>query len=471
MRRDTPVLLNHGGRVTLVLTLLALPLFSCADSQSVACSSGVFCPAGWRCSGDGESCIVDTCGDSITQDNEACDDGNTTSNDGCNSDCSSNERCGNGIKDPSEVCDDGNTLSGDGCSRDCLSDETCGNKYLDVSRGEVCDDGNNIAGDRCSHNCKSDETCGNGFMDPGETCDDGNNANDEICSADCKIAGTGCGNGQRDAGEECDDGDRDDEDDCLSTCQFARCGDGIVSHVPSRPEQCDDGKETASCNLDCTKTKCGDGIVNGTAGEQCDNGSPDTDTPHCTKACRVSFCGDGYYNDTNEKCDDGNGDYCGTCSSTCQAERAAKHAKGSIEAVEANKLKDGDSFTLYDGQYGVVPVTFEFKDRPNSDTHIKRNGNAQTMAKAIEQAINEYRKLQIQASIDKGQQNRVFLTHKHKTSYGNQEIIARVKDNSFKVDGMKGGVAGDCLEGVGCKSDDDCAPGLGCKDTTCQKKP
>jgi cysteine-rich repeat protein len=470
MRRDTFGLVTHSGSATFVLTLLALSLSSCTDSQSVRCSSGLFCPAGWRCSGNGEACILDSCGDGITQDHEACDDGNTLSGDGCNSTCSSNESCGNGFKDPGEVCDDNNTLSGDGCSSDCRSDETCGNGYRDLAKGEVCDDGNEIEGDKCSQNCRSDETCGNGFKDPGETCDDGNNDNGDGCSADCKVAGTGCGNGQIEANEECDDGNHNDHDDCLNdSCQLARCGDGITAHDASRREECDDGGETASCDLDCTWSKCGDGIVNGAAGEQCDNGAPDRDTAQCTKECRISYCGDGYHNTAaGEACDDGNGDYCGTCKSTCREARPAAHARGSIEAVPSNTLSSGESFTLYDGMYGARPVTFEFQAQPWLTTHIKIEGTAPAMANAIQNAINSYGPLQIRAAIDPVRNTRVLLTHVYPSSYGNHTISKRVSNASFKVEGMSDGNAGDCLPGVGCKSTEDCAPGLTCTDKICQ---
>jgi cysteine-rich repeat protein len=66
---------------------------------------------------------------------EACDDGNTTSGDGCNDECVVEPGyncdvyqqpcklavCGDGIYDwPYESCDDGNTTSGDGCSSTCV---------------------------------------------------------------------------------------------------------------------------------------------------------------------------------------------------------------------------------------------------------------------------------------------------------------------------------------------------------------
>jgi cysteine-rich repeat protein len=62
-------------------------------------------------------CILLTCGDGKVDPNEACDDSNNRSGDGCPADCSA--PCGDGVLDPTEVCDDGNTDDRDGCSADC----------------------------------------------------------------------------------------------------------------------------------------------------------------------------------------------------------------------------------------------------------------------------------------------------------------------------------------------------------------
>jgi len=71
--------------------------------------------------------------------------------------------CGDGKVGLGEVCDDGDTTSGNGCSADCLSKETCGNGIVDPIRlgpmlaalpNEQCDDGNLVSGDGCSSNCK-----------------------------------------------------------------------------------------------------------------------------------------------------------------------------------------------------------------------------------------------------------------------------------------------------------------------------
>ena len=49
--------------------------------------------------------------------------------------------CGNGSVEPGEACDDGNTKSDDGCSSTCKK-ESCGDKIVQLGLGEQCDDGN-----------------------------------------------------------------------------------------------------------------------------------------------------------------------------------------------------------------------------------------------------------------------------------------------------------------------------------------
>jgi cysteine-rich repeat protein len=64
--------------------------------------------------------------------------------------------CGNGSLDAGEECDDGNTTSGDGCSNLCVNESLCGNGSVDG--GEQCDDGNLVNGDGCSDLCTVEGT-------------------------------------------------------------------------------------------------------------------------------------------------------------------------------------------------------------------------------------------------------------------------------------------------------------------------
>lgn len=75
-----------------------------------------------------------------TSRSEACDDGNTHNDDGCNAECTAIEQgavcdvplgaqstctivCGDGYRFVTETCDDGNTRNNDGCSADCSTVE------------------------------------------------------------------------------------------------------------------------------------------------------------------------------------------------------------------------------------------------------------------------------------------------------------------------------------------------------------
>ena len=130
--------------------------------------------------------------------------------------------CGNGLRVVGEECDDGNTTSGDGCSASCdveagwvcfedgsasLCAYTCGDGVLDVLSGEECDDGaanSDTEADACRERCVA-AACGDGVVDDGEECDDGEeNAamGRDACRPDCRLPF--CGDGVLDEGEYCD---------------------------------------------------------------------------------------------------------------------------------------------------------------------------------------------------------------------------------------------------------------------------
>jgi fibro-slime domain-containing protein len=159
----------------------------------------------------------------LTKD-EACDDGNTVSGDGCANNCLSVEtgyscvipgqpcrpvaRCGDGLSVLPEQCDDGNTVAGDGCSAGCkieigwkcdgspsaCSHTTCGDGKIEGA--ESCEDGNSMPFDGCSADCQNEPSCkgsgactskcGDGIV-LNEECDDGNNTDGDGCSHDCKV--------------------------------------------------------------------------------------------------------------------------------------------------------------------------------------------------------------------------------------------------------------------------------------------
>jgi len=67
-------------------------------------------------------------------------------------DCPALPECGNAVTDPGEICDDGNTSTCDGCSADCMRvDGLCGDGARECV--EQCDDGNLLEGDGCESDC------------------------------------------------------------------------------------------------------------------------------------------------------------------------------------------------------------------------------------------------------------------------------------------------------------------------------
>lgn len=162
--------------------------------------------------------------------------------------------CGNGTLEKDEACDDGNKNSGDGCSSNCLATE----------KGFSCP----TAGQAC----RQIALCGDGLVADSEQCDDGNKDDGDGCSQRCKIergkkcsgtpsvcTDTVCGDGNIEGSESCDDGNRIPFDGCSETCQkepdcengpcTSTCGDGLVLN-----EECDDGnlKDGDGCSSKCT---------------------------------------------------------------------------------------------------------------------------------------------------------------------------------------------------------------------------
>jgi fibro-slime domain-containing protein len=161
------------------------------------------------------------CGDGVLTDDEACDDGNTASSDGCGGDCFTIDqgfscaipgqpcrpiaRCGDGLVAVSEQCDDENLDDLDGCSARCK-----------FELGKKCEGEPSIC---------SDAQCGNGDPEGAESCDDGNTTPFDGCSSLClrepDCSGLSCTSDCGDGlviNEDCDDGNAIDGDGCSSTC-------------------------------------------------------------------------------------------------------------------------------------------------------------------------------------------------------------------------------------------------------------
>jgi fibro-slime domain-containing protein len=203
---------------------------SCSSDQAAQAPHG----AGGTGSGGTGGLVLDTdagvdgpptpgCADGILTPDEACDDHNLNSGDGCAGNCRSLERgwscptpgqaciriarCGDGFAAFPELCDDGNTTAGDGCSATCkvevgykcagepsvCTPTTCGDGVQEGA--ESCEDTNVLPFDGCSTLCQAEpdcsagactSRCGDGLV-LGEACDDGNNNDGDGCSATCTL--------------------------------------------------------------------------------------------------------------------------------------------------------------------------------------------------------------------------------------------------------------------------------------------
>ena len=228
------------------------------------------------------------------------------------------DTCGNEIIDEGEDCDDGNTISGDGCESDCTwsceSDADC----LD---GSVCN-GNEVC-DTEAHVCEFGEPRVDGFVclaDPRSLCLDGG----------CQISLCGDGFLDTGGGEFCDPVPPDPACvDCRYACdRDDDCGDdGLAcngtefcdrdAHLCDRRDVPPDGSEcdpSASVRMiclsgNCQESICGDAFVDGDGGETCEDGNAvngDGCENDCTWTCvRNGDCDDGRVCNGAETCDAG----------------------------------------------------------------------------------------------------------------------------------------------------------------------
>jgi len=302
-------------------------------------------------SGDGCSaaCIVEFCGDTVTNNvTEACDDGNDSNTDSCLNTCAS-PSCGDSfVWVGHEVCDDANTDDGDYCSANCNAViGTCQDNI--VQTNEVCDDGNGVQTDACLNNC-TPNTCGDGYRNIGtEACDDGNTANGDYCNSSCTAVTGSCMDGIVQTGEACDDGNGANTDACTNACQAAICSDGFIR---AGVESCDDGNTSNGdgCSSSCQEEICGDGVVQ--AGEACDDGNA-VNSDACSTVCAFTVCGDGHIQPDYEACDDGDASGGDGCSAAC--------------AVESGWACSGDDVSIC-GQ-------FQTNDNPDYEPPVSAGGS------------------------------------------------------------------------------------------------
>ena len=347
------------------------------DEDGDGCSSKCKIEIGWNCRKGSDSksiCTEIACGNGKVEPDlgESCDDGNRNSGDGCSANCHSEsgwdctktddsgksictKTCGNGKIEPEfgEACDDGNSTDDDGCSSSCKVEagyqcvvpngatasvcyaRICGDGI--VAGDESCDDGNTTDGDGCSSKCKREsgyhcpvtggacekDVCGDGIVTGDESCDEGNATTTDGCvncqiqpGWECLTPGAPCtqtavcSDGKLQGIEECDEGEKNKTAGCVNcvitngwrcpkageACVQGKCGDGIVD----KGESCDDGNDIAGdgCSPDCKiepifeckgvtcRPICGDGLTLTEAGEECDDGN-NIAGDGCSPDCKV----------------------------------------------------------------------------------------------------------------------------------------------------------------------------------------
>ncbi|HEY2729453.1 MAG TPA: DUF4215 domain-containing protein [Polyangia bacterium] len=231
---------------------------NCEDGNTTSgdgCSSTCVIESHYTCPKIGMPCVHDViCGDHMIEGKEECDDGNTTSGDGCAADCTLEcgwqcppgavcraAKCGDGKVAGNEQCDDGNTTDGDGCGADC----TLESKPVAVAEGWVCTSPAGATGCKGPTTCTT-SVCGNKIKEGSEQCDDGNTATGDGCSPFCRL-----------------------EPVCPAAggaCATA-CGDGLLLPIDkANGQECDDGNTVGGdgCSATCKVEpgfKCNDVIV------------------------------------------------------------------------------------------------------------------------------------------------------------------------------------------------------------------
>lgn len=341
-------------------------------ADGAACGTGKVCKAG--------TCIDAVCGDGVTSAPEECDDGNTTSGDGCDGckfscvstdaarNCKSADAC---VADG--TCDDGKhtctagaakadgTTCGTGlvCKAGACVAASCGDGI--VSGTEQCDLGSgNGPGTGCEVDCKfscskAPDSCADAEPCNGaETCATvtvGGKTGQKCAAgtplADGTACGTGktckagvctsalCGNGTLDAGEDCDFGSGNGPGTgCETSCKFS---------CTTAPDSCSDGNP---CNGAET---CGVVTVGGKTGQKCSAGTALAACAACGSGgvcvggtCKSSVCGDGCVDATkSETCDP---PASGTCDASCKKIVPAVCGNGVREAGE--QCDDGNTTNL-----------------------------------------------------------------------------------------------------------------------------
>ncbi len=137
------------------------------------------------------------------------------------------------------------------------------------------------------------------------------------------------------------------------------CGDKIVQEG----EECDEGSgnsDMAGCTAECRLNVCGDGLK-WIGEEQCDLGEENDDSWKCTHECLRNICGDGHQLEGIEACDWGedNSDE-GECTTDCtKAVCGDGYIYKGFEECDDGTYKDGDGCSVDCTREQAVFVTEE----------------------------------------------------------------------------------------------------------------
>ena len=298
----------------------------CAPS----CNDNAQCQSGVCNSLTGVCNTADTCGNSMIETGEGCDDGNILPNDSCSAACL--------IEDSSGTCDSDSDCASNSCDIStgvCEVNPNCGNGTLETALGEACDDSNSSGGDGCSEFCLIEDNQG--------TCSSNQQCQSGVCNTSTGTCDNSlvCGNSVLESGEACDDGNFLPGDGCSASCliedNFTPCG----SDSDCQSNSCNVATRTCNPNV-----LCGNGTIDALSGESCDDGN-DVGGDGCSESClieddlgictlnndchggicnpltsicsSVGICGNGVVENA-EGCDDGNNLNLDACSAACLIE-------------------------------------------------------------------------------------------------------------------------------------------------------
>lgn len=231
-----------------------------AAADGTPCGDTLICASG--------ACVVSRCGDGIVDAaREACDDGNSTSLDGCEPtcacSCAADPACSNG--DP---CDGEETCVLAGACGVCVAGDG-------LPDGAACVTSAVTAGVCSASECVA-PGCGNGVVESGEQCDDGGASSGHGCEADCTFT---C---EEDA--QCTDHQPCTGVEMCTADHQCVWGTGLLPGTPCTTHAIPRGVcRGTGLAAECIGAGCGNSVIE--PDEECDDGRNGVDTDGCLDDC------------------------------------------------------------------------------------------------------------------------------------------------------------------------------------------